>query len=557
MDLRLQFPVSFGPLIPSAILPYGSFIVFLRITDPDASPPFMVDVSETPNPPVGVPGLTLSGGTVLQLSRETDIYNPFSLSKYRVSNISTFEMRWPYISFRVDMNTNDSAINDFKGGVMTVSVSNSSGYSDTDQVEILNTNPNNHFHWRRQPSFVDGWYFKCVHLDDTAMTATPFFFLYGINDPGGGANAESFVICSNAGTVPLSTGLAPTSGAVPTPFDLEDIRFPHAAFHGETFFGLDSTITTDFHATDRGCRGNKTLPSGDTISWDLTFTKIHTHCITDWNPLAPFEWSMELLDIDAFLEYPSMPLMHHFNRFSMMTAYYMSHNMNSFVSGTIDWKGQIYVFDNVKGYQDENWGSGGFPHPYVWMQANNFVSSGGTPLHDTSLVALFTPGMPMSGFAGSNKIGGICLRHDGNVYKFFSMDMTILGEGIAREIANFVYDIGVVTCEVDFLQGGVRTTVDMANTTALYAAIGAFPRAVPAIPVKWNLTGENSDGDVISIIAECDAATVIKLAAPLGGSMQSDVTKESLHARFVVTITPDGGTEQRLISEFGTAEYGD
>lgn len=556
MDIRLRLPVAYGPIIPPA-LPFGSFKVFLRVTDPSASPPFTVDISETPNPPVGVPGFTLSGGRVLRLSRETDIYNPRSLSNYTVSDISSFEMRWSFISFTVRMNTDAAAIGPFKGGIMTVTVSNSSGYSETEQIEILNANPNNHFHWRRQPAFVDGWYFKCVHVDAATMTATPFFFLYGVNDPGGGANAESFVICSNAGSVALSPGPVPTPGAVPTVPDLQDWRFPHTVFRGETFFGLDSSITTDFRATDRGCRGSKVLPTGETISWDLTFTKIHTHCITDWNPLAPFEISMEIIDFDAFLEYPSMPLMHHFNRFSMMAAYYMSHNMNCFVSGTIEWKGHTYVFDNDKGYQDENWGSGGFPHPYVWMQANNFVSSGGTPLHDTSLVALFTPDMPMSGFSGSTKIGGICLRYGGNVYKFFSMDMTMFGGGAARALADLVHDIGNVTCEVEFLQGGARSTVDIGNTAALYAAIGTFPRATPAIPVRWVMTGANDDGDVIAITASCDTASVMQLAAPLGGSMQPDVTKETLHAGVTVTITPDGGSAQTLYSHYGTAEYGD
>lgn len=558
MDLKLQFPVV-GPIIPNAILPYGSFMVLLR-ADPSASPPFTVDITETPDPPVGVPALMLNGGRVLRLNSSTKIHDPHSLSTYRVSDLTSFEMKWRYISFTVQMNIEASAIGPFKGSTMEVRVSNSSGYSEKEEVEVLNTNPNNHFHWRKQPAFVDGWYFKCVHVDAATMTATPFFFLYGVNDPGGGANAESFVICSNAGSVDHRPGLVWTE--VPTaPDPQDDWRFLHTAFRGETFFGLDLSISSDFRATDRGCQGHKVLPNGETISWDLTFTKIHTHCITDWNPLAPFENAMEIIEEDAFLEYPSMPLMHHFNSFFMMTAYYMAHNMNSFVSGTIEWKGHTYELDNDKGHQDENWGSGGFPHPYVWMQANNFVSPGGSALHDTSVVALFAPVMPLAGFLGSTKIGGICLRHNGNVYRFLSLDVTIFGSGgagpVARELADMITDIGNVTCEVEFLQGGTQTTVDISNTTALYDAIETFPRATPAIPVRWVMTGENDAGDVITITVDCDAATVMRLPAPLGGRMQANVTKETLHAQVTVTITPDGGSAQTLYSDYGTAEYGD
>ena len=137
------------------------------------------------------------------------------------------------------------------------------------------------------------------------------------------------------------------------------------------------------------------------------------------------------------------------------------------------------------------------------------------------------------------------------------MDMTMFGGGAARWLANRVHDIGVVTCEVEFVQGGTRSTVDIADTTALYAAIGTFPRATPAFPIRWRLTGENDEGDIITIDAECNEATVMQLAAPLGGRIQPDVTKESLHVRFTVAITPDGGSTETIYSEFGTAEYGD
>lgn len=561
IDVDVWTPEAFGRPLRGGILPYGSFIVFLKVTDTGVSPPFTVDISELPKPSISLPGgFTIGGGCVLQLRRATKIRDPYTLFReYPVSNLSSFEMKWKYVSFPVKMNIDAATIDAFKGSTMLLTVRNNSGFTAREEIPILNANPNNHYHWRRQQTFVDGWYFKCVHVDRTSLEATPFFFLYGVNNPAGGTSAESFVMCAKGGTIALSPGLQPTPGAVPSAPDPQYWSYGWSSMRGETLYGLDASITSDFGATDSGCRGRKILPSGETVSWDLTFTKVHTSCQSDYNPLAPFELLMELNDPDAFLEYPAWPLMHHFNRALFMTAYYMSHNMDSLISGTVNWRGTNYVLNNDKGYQDGNWGAGGFPHPYVWMQANNFSDSGGTPLHDTSLVSLFTPGMPwMFPFTGTGKVGGICFRHSGRTYRFFDMDKSLFGvSGVTRAVIDAVRDIGPITCQVTFRHAGMTKTVDVANPSAITAAIDPFPRTPEAKPVQWSVTGENDDGDRIEITVDCAESSVISLPAPLAGRMTPGVTKETLHATFTVKITPDGENSQTVYSNFGVAEFGD
>lgn len=563
----------------TVVLPFGNFGVNFVLKDQSINLPLTIEITENPYPEINVGNVSLGGKRILELDNKTTIrsldFPPFNT--YSVNNIRSFEMKWPRISFKVRMKTDLSNINPFKGSIMNIQIKNNGDVLREENINIVNSNPNNHFHWRGEPEFVDGWYFKCVHID-SVNKATPFFFLYGINNPSGQGNAESFLVCGNGGSISLNTSLiAPEveNYRLSSSKDLIIIRnIPIADFSAEKLYGLNLKIGNEFSATDNDCSG-MIIDSGETISWNLKFTKIHPHIFTDFNPFDYFEGIMRYIVSGVVdLDFPGFPLMKHFDKAPFITAYYMSHNMNSFTSGEVEWKGQRYSFNNHKGYQDENWGSKGFPHPYVWLQANNFRDTSGNPLHDTSLVAIFTPRLPMGDFKAYSKIGGICLRYNEKKYQFISLDKSDFNDyleskeenwrdGILKkvdprliEIFPFI-DIGVISCTIDFIQEGVIKTVNLGNPEEIENKIGSFPRPPGTFPIKWHLEGTGTNGnDEIIIDLECDKDTVMKLPAPFQGEFRDDVTKQTLHGKVRVWLNSND-EEYTFLSDFGTADYGD
>lgn len=577
MELKINWS---GPqsavALRAASLPYGSFVVAIKIRKSSVSLPLTVEILETPDPQTQLGTLTLGGGKALILNQSVTIRNRYNpLHEYSVNSLSSFQMKWPYIYFQVRMKSKYSQVETFKGSTVTITVSNGSGFRETEQIRILYGNPNNHYHWRNEPTFVDAWYFKCVHVDPQSRKATPFFFLYGINDPNGGTNAESFVYCGNNGSISLESNLHTAQpGSHPTPLEIQKWdKISIAKFSGETYHKLNTTIDQVFKATDMGCEGigttNNQPPSpGNTISWNLKFTKVHSQVLSDYNPLSPFKWILEKFGPWFWTPMPGSPLYSFLVKAPFVSAYYMSQSMNCLVSGTVNWKGKTYTFQNDKGYQDENWGASGFPHPYVWMQANNFVDSIGNPLHDTSLVALYTPGMPVaSSYSGATEIGGILFRHARKTYRFFKVDKALFWP--LDDVADAFIDTGPFTCFVDLMQSGTKKTVNMANKSEVNTKLGPFvplsgrPAGQEVKPVKWTLESRNDSGwlpatgDRIKITFECDEITGSPLPGPLGGAVVDGVTKETLQAHAKVELTPLSGSTQTFHSDFAAAEYGD
>jgi hypothetical protein len=192
------------------------------------------------------------------------------------------------------------------------------------------------------------------------------------------------------------------------------------------------------------------------------------------------------------------------------------------------------------------------------MQANNFKNATGTTdFPATSLIAVYTPEMPVGTTGLSTHVATICLRHNGNIYKFFMVDPNVFFSRYVALFPDILYDISDISCEVEFVKGGVHHTVDVSDVSNITSAIGSFPRSPSAKPIRWQLSSENDNGDRIQISVTCPESSIIELEAPLGGSMVADVTKESLHATFSVQITPDGGVPETIVSHFGTAEFGD
>ena len=582
ISIKIRSPEDTRAL-SSAFVSFGSFYVVLELTSPTPALPLTVEITEISDPVVGPPLFRVPSHQVqiLDLGRATKIVDPSAafefLHSYDVASLTSFTLRtgYPKVQFRVCMKTDDTTIESFKGSKMVLTVRDGGSYRESAEIPILIANPNNHYHWRNEAKFVDGAYFKCVHVDHAAFVATPFFFLYGVCNPKGPPDSESFAMAGRAGSIALDALLLrPLLTSVPSAPEPNDPK-PRPAgsvYTAEQMFGLDAKITTDFTASDVRCTGNATLPSGGIATWDLLLTKLHKACVTDWNPLAHFQ--------NAFFrpeEEPYGPLSRHTVSFPGTSAFYMSHNMNSFVSGTITWDGKRYDFDDSlahKGYQDSNWGASDFPHPYVWMQANNFVDSWGAPLHDTSLVALYTPNMPITLPGDPTRlttVAGICLRHAGTIYEVITFDTslvpwyTVLISPLATRAPEFfVRDVNEIAttfdCMVEFITAAGRKYLDMSRPGDIPTTIGLFPRLPlnPEIqPVKWTVHGVNRAGDDILIVATCDPSTVMKLAAPMNGKMEDNVTKESLLVRFDVTLKPKGGIAISMVSDFGTAEFGD
>jgi hypothetical protein len=555
-------------------LPYASFDLSLRVTE--GQPPFQVAIQEVPADKITVGGVTIGGGVAALLDRPTGIRGPGLFSYYSVPSLRSFVMQHSEAHFRLDLETRVKLVEAFKGSKLELTITDSTGVVLTPkpEIEIVNANPNNHFHWRGEPAFLDGWYFKCVHVDAAAGVATPFFFLYGVNDPDGGDGAESFVIYGKAGEAKLGPNLRRISLA---PLSLPDPRIEEfwppdpskpPDFDFESDYGLDARIpgksSPECTASDGRCTGT-ILKDGSLVSWNLKLTKVFPSCKTDWSPLGAMDQIFDKLE-EVVVAHPAhMPLMRHLKGVPGVSAYYMSHNMSCVATGWVEWGGKRYDFDRQPAYQDSNWGAEGFPHPYVWMQANHFTTDTGAPDPSTALVALITPSMPMPMPWPSKKVAGICLLHGGERYEFLEMPADSIVEYskapdvLVPSARPLRQQIGSIGCTVTFDMGDQTTkVVDMSSATSVVDTLGEFKtRTTKPLPVAWSMTGRNGKGDEIAIEVTCDSRTIMELAAPLDGRMTPAVTKETLLGRFEVKLTPSGLPTTTLVSDFGTAEFGD
>jgi hypothetical protein len=533
-------------------LPYGYFTLNIKDKRPSGSLPLNVRLNEQPFPRVTKGSVSLGGGTAVLLDEKINVRDGRnSISPgYYVDGVKNFQMKYPFIRFKVRTKQQAHQVNNFKGSTLTIIVSNSSGLTVTKQIKILYGNPNNHYHWRNEDKFVDGWFFKCVHIDNSSKKATSFFFLYGVNRNKGTNHEKGFVYCGKGGSIQLRPDLlAAAPGAVPSAYDLVDHETSFAAFKGEKYLRLNSRIGQDLIATDMGCKGKLNAGTGNEVSWDLNIIKFHNQVVTDYNPLPGSKGQKKT---------PGHPLWVFVDpntiNIGRPLALYMSQSMNCLVSGTINWKGTAYNLNNHKAYQDENWGSGGFPHPYVWLQANNF-RMGSSELPSTSLVALFTTEMPLD-WAPNPTIGGILLRHNNQIYRF----LHISGGG-AGTIADITYDVGPMSCKVELKQGGATRTVDMSVSGDVQNKLQSFDirkndQSKWVYPVKFILEAEN-DADKIKVVFNCQQNSVYRLKAPLNGQMVPGVTKQSTQAQATVELTTKSGSTYTFRSDFASADFGD
>lgn len=543
-------------IVHRVFLPYGYFYLNIRDRRTSSSLPLNVTVDEQPFPTVTSGSITLGGGKALILDEKTKVYNGkgWMLPGYNISEVKSFQMKLPYIRVIVRTKRTAKEVENFKASRMVVTVTYGENLSETTHITISYGNPNNHYHWRNENEYVDGWFFKCVHVDSSTRKATPFFFLYGVNrNKGHTAEEKSFVYFGHGGEVSLRTDLlAPVAGTTPTPPEVVEIERPFADFWGEKYIRLDSQIGSDFRATDIGCKGTVNAGTSNEILWDLDFTKFHNQVVSDYNPL-PGGYGTVSHAGHHLWSYVDRPI--------GISALYMAHSMNCLVSGTLKWKGKTYQFDKLKGHQDENWGASGFPHPYVWAQANNFRFGSGS-LPRTWLVAFYTPCMPVPG--PDALVGAIFIRHNGNNYRFFKGKYC---PGL-NLLADIFMDLGSMSCKVDLVQGTTTKTVDMSDDDDVNNKLGPFnvrknDSSKWVYPVKFTFEAENDagcmpwSGDRIKVVFECPKSGVYRLRAPMNGKMEPGATKQSTHARVKVELTPLGQQTETMESDFATVDFGD
>ncbi len=582
MEIYARLISSGKNKLKDVYLPERFFFLVIK-AGPAIPLPLTVTVTEEHDPIISAAGLTVplpapgtTSGTlpagVVDLSSPVTVRRIGSILNYKVSSLSSFEMKKGFHAIQVTgiMSGDVKKAKYYKGSKMKVTVRNGASVLHEETINVNVSNPNNHYHLRGESKFLDGWYFKCLHVDKINRKATPFFFLYGVNKNSLPSNDTAFVLCGNAGSIDMDPTMVKSKVGEPGPiFSFHKRDFLTSSFESEKEYGLNTKIGADFAATDVSCRGKVTPDSGGLVEWDLKFTNIHNSVVTDYNPLQIFDDTWLPIPGYSVHEDISRPLMRYFLSAPGMSAFYMSHNSNAFASGTIRWNedgvDKTYTFDNDKGYQDSNWGSSGFPHPYVWMQANNFRDSADSPLPGMSIVALFTPGMPMAD-GELAKIGGICFRpsQSGTPVRFADADRkgwfdTVLD--FSGDIIPGGLDVGTITCKVTFAEsnGSGVVEIDMLTATedSLNLELGHFSSR-PKKPIKYELTGENDNGDKIEILVTCDYQTQMELSAPKNGVFTPKVTKQTLHGKFRVKFIPDGVTDGiTYYSDFGAVDFGD
>jgi hypothetical protein len=230
--------------------------------------------------------------------------------------------------------------------------------------------PYNSFRWKSGDTrdWYEWWYYKVVDPE----TGEAFYFTYGVVNPGDSAYAK-------AGTKAVLQMGSFGSGVV-----LEQ-DFPLNEFSA-------SAKSTEIHvganvATDKRITGSMTGKDGNPVSWDLAIEK-------DWG-FEAMGWVIRVPELSNIYWYPAQA--------------------SARMTGTVEFGGKKYAFQNATAYQDRNWGRS-FPLWWTWLVSNNFKSSPGT-------VLVAGGGKPRA-FNGPALLSGLCigLKHEGREYAFRTTD---------------------------------------------------------------------------------------------------------------------------------------
>lgn len=185
----------------------------------------------------------------------------------------------------------------------------------------------NAYHWNGQEQFFEGWYFK---VSDPA-TKKSFLFIYAVFNPDGmSPHSQAFMMLGN--------NSPDTAAAIFTSYPVEDFSASYEVF--DTSIGEANHIYGD--ADELHLEGDVT-DGENQCSWDVDLA-----VTTRWpNTMG---WM-------AYLK-------------NLQTYWYVG-AMDASATGWIEWNGDRFIFEDILGYQEKNWGRE-FPKTWFWLQANNF-----------------------------------------------------------------------------------------------------------------------------------------------------------------------------------------
>jgi tocopherol cyclase len=222
-----------------------------------------------------------------------------------------------------------------------------------------------------QPWF-EWWYYKLVLPE----SGDAFYFIYGVVNPWDTAmenpSSRAYVGMGNFAEKAI----------------IED-AYPVSDFSA-SYRATDVRVQNQ-HATDESIVGSLVDGDGGQVSWDIQISK-------RWNFNA-MGWAMFVPEITNIFWYPAQA--------------------DALFTGRINYKGQVYTFENAPGYQDRNWGRS-FPEWWVWIVSNHFEG------HPNTALAV-GGGKPVildaiDAFEGV----GIGLFHKGKEYAFRPSDLDLV-----------------------------------------------------------------------------------------------------------------------------------
>jgi tocopherol cyclase len=212
--------------------------------------------------------------------------------------------------------------------------------------------------------WFEWWYYKLIMPE----TGDAFYFIYGVVNPWDGdmevSSSQAYVIVGNFGDKDSVTEVYPVSDFQAS-YTATDVRLPGG------------------HATDKAMSGMLTDSDGEEVSWDIQIEK-------KW-AFNAMGWAMSVPNVTNIGWYPAQA--------------------DARFTGSIEYKGKTYTFDDVPGYQDRNWGTS-FPEWWTWITANHFQG------HPDSALAV-GGGKPII-LNLTDRIEGVSigLMHEGKEYAF-------------------------------------------------------------------------------------------------------------------------------------------
>jgi len=225
--------------------------------------------------------------------------------------------------------------------------------------------PYNVFLWKQgdRGDWYEWWYYKVVD----PQSGEAFYFTYGVVNPGdtGGKKKGTQAV--------VQVGSFGQGNVTQTVYPLS--QFSASAQATDVRIGPNT-------ATDKRITG-----SVKDISWDLSIDK-------KWSFNA-MGWAMKQPGISNIYWYPAQA--------------------SASMTGTINFRGKKYTFNQATAYQDRNWGRS-FPDWWTWLVSNNFKGSPGTTLAAGG-------GKPRA-FGGPALFSGLCigLNYQGKEYAFRTTD---------------------------------------------------------------------------------------------------------------------------------------